>query len=240
MDVTNQYYPGEAVIGYGTQLLVRQGTAEPAVWAAIADVMEITPGDMTTEVTDVTHLRSPEAHREKKATLRDSGAFALSGNWRPRHGSQNNAGGDGHSIGLVGLWRTRQEKDFKLQVPTETEGTTVALTGIVQAAGVATATAGAAHGLTTGDMVRIEGAAEAEYNGTKIITVTSTTAFTYLVATGTVTPATGTISAVPLESLDWPFRGVVTKYQPGTIGLTEKIPFNAEITPLRDSSAALP
>jgi len=243
-DVTNTYYPGEAITGYGAQLLVGQGgisvDPEDDTYAAVADVMEITPGDMTTEVVDITHLRSPEAHREKKATLRDSGPFALSGNWRPTHGSQNNAGGDGHNIGLIGLWRTRQQRNFKIQVPTDTVGTAVALTGIVQAAGVATATAGAAHGLTSGDMVEISGAAEGEYNGVKIITVTSPTVFTYTVAVGTASPATGTLEATPRESIDWPFRGVVTKCQPGTIGLTDKINFTAEITPLSDFSANLP
>jgi hypothetical protein len=238
-DITNRYYPGEAITGYGAQLLVGQGTT-PETYVAIADVMEITPGDMTTEVTDITHLRSPEAHREKKATLRDSGAFALSGNWRPRHGSQNNVGGDGFNIGLIGLWRTRQERNFVLQVPTETPGTPIPVTGIVQAAGVATVTSTAAHGLTTGDTVSMAGAAQGEYNGVKTITVVTPTTFTYAVATGTVTPATGTIVATPLESLELPFRGVVTKFQPGAVGLTEKVPFTAEITPLRDFSAALP
>jgi hypothetical protein len=37
-----------------------------------------------------------------------------------------------------------------------------------------------------------------------------------------------------------PFRGVVTKFQPGEIGVDSKIPFSAEITPLRDFSADLP
>jgi hypothetical protein len=37
-----------------------------------------------------------------------------------------------------------------------------------------------------------------------------------------------------------PFRGVVTKFQPGVIGVNEKVNFTAEITPLRDFSAFLP
>ena len=63
-DVTDTYYAGEAVTGYGAQPLVGQND-DPETFAAVADVNVITPGDMTTEVVDKTHLRSPEAHREK-------------------------------------------------------------------------------------------------------------------------------------------------------------------------------
>ena len=78
-DVTDTYYPGEAFTGYGVQLLVGQGGASPETFVAIADLETITPGDMSTTVIEKTHLRSPEAHKEKMAGLRDSGAFALGG-----------------------------------------------------------------------------------------------------------------------------------------------------------------
>src|SRR5262245_30564258 len=102
MNVTDLFYPGEAFVGLGAQIMVKQDDGE---FAAVADVTTITPGDMTTDVTEKTHLRSPDYHREKIATIRDSGPFALEGNWRPLHGSQSNAGGDGFDTGLVGLWR---------------------------------------------------------------------------------------------------------------------------------------
>ena len=161
-DVTDTYYAGEAINGYGAQLLVGQAGASPEDYVAIADVDTITPGDMTTNVIDKTHLRSPDAHREKMAGLRDSGPFAISGNWRPRHGSQNNAGGDGFDVGLIGLWRLREERNFKIVLADDSPG------------------------------------------------------------------------------LEIPFRGVVTKFQPGEIGVDSKIPFTAEITPLQDFSADLP
>lgn len=161
-DVTGTYYAGEAFIGYGTQLLVGQDDGSPESFVAVADVMSIQPGDMTTNVVQKTHLRSPEAHHEKLAAIRDSGPFTISGNWRPGHGSQSNAGGDGFDTGLIGLWRQRLERNFKI--------------------------------------VLSDGS-----------------------------PAT-----------EWPFRGVVTKFQPGSIGLEEKVDFTAEITPLQDFSADLP
>lgn len=161
-NVTDTFYAGEAFVGYGTQLLVGQDDGSPETFVAIADIDTITPGEMTTEIVDKTHLRSPEAHREKIATIRDSGPFTITGNWRLKHGSHSNAGGDGHTIGMIGLWRTKAERNFKI--------------------------------------VLSDGS-----------------------------PAT-----------EWPFRGVVSRYQPGAIGLTERVTFTAEITPLQDYSADLP
>lgn len=165
-NVTDTYYAGDAFIGYGSQLLVGQGDS-PETFVAIADIESITPGEMSTEVVKKTHLRSPEAHHEKLAAIRDSGPFKLKGNWRPLHGSQSNttnSSADGFTGGggLMFLWRTRAERNFKI--------------------------------------VLSDGS-----------------------------PAT-----------EWPFRGTVTKFQPGEIGVGDKVPFEAEITPLSDFSASLP
>lgn len=162
MDVTDQYYEGDAFHGYGTQLLVGQDDGSPETFVAVADITSITPGDMTTAVIEKTHLRSPEAHREKLAGLRDSGPFAVEGNWRPRHGSQSNAGGDGFTNGgLMAIWRTREERNFRI--------------------------------------VCSDGSPETTF----------------------------------------PFRGIVSKFQPGTIGVDDKVPFTAEFTPLNGAYHAL-
>lgn len=69
---------------------------------------------------------------------------------------------------------------------------------ITRSGTTATATCTAApHGFATGATVTIRGANQAEYNGAKSITVTSTTAFTFTVTVSGadyVTPATGTIT----------------------------------------------
>lgn len=155
-DVTGTYYAGDAFVGYGSELLVGQDDGTPQTFTAVADVFEVTPGDMTTATVVKTHLRSPDAHQEKIATLRDSGPFTITGNWRPTHGSQSNAGGDGFATpgGLLYLWRTRAERDFQLVLSDGTPPTV------------------------------------------------------------------------------WPFRGVITRFQPGTVGVNDKVNFSAEITPL--------
>lgn len=166
-DVTGTFYPSEGIHGYGAELLVGDD-GSPEDFEAIAFINKITPGDMSTAVIDRTHLRSPEAHREKMAGIRDSGPFTIEGTWAPTHESQSNAGsgspGSGSFAdgGLVALWRRRVEKNFKIILNDGSPGT------------------------------------------------------------------------------EWPFRGVVTKFQPGEIGIDDKINFTAEITPLQDFSADLP
>jgi tail tube protein len=131
-NVTDTFYPGKAFIGYGSQLLVGDG-ASPEVFEAIADVKEITPGDMTTGVVEKTHLRSPERHREKLATIRDSGPFACKVNYRPTHESHSNAGGGTGAFengGLMALWRTVKEANFIIRTPDDI-GVDIPFRGVV-------------------------------------------------------------------------------------------------------------
>lgn len=119
-DVSGTFYAGSAFIGYGAEILVSQG-GSPEVFAAIPDVNSITPGDMTTGVVDITHLRSPDRHREKKGTLRDSGPFVIECNYRPEHGAHQTSGGDGFSAAtsLVSLWKNVTEANFRIDMPAD-------------------------------------------------------------------------------------------------------------------------
>jgi hypothetical protein len=74
-----------------------------------------------------------------------------------------------------------------------------AVTSITSAAGTATVTATAAHNRTTNDWVFIEGASPLNYNGIFQITVTGATTFTYAVAGGPASPASGTITYRPCK-----------------------------------------
>lgn len=42
------------------------------------------------------------------------------------------------------------------------------------------------------------------------------------------------------DDTEWPFRGFISSFQPGEIGVENTAKFNAEITPSKDVSAALP
>lgn len=65
------------------------------------------------------------------------------------------------------------------------------ITSITRSGTTATVTTSAAHGYTTGDTVQITGANQTAYCGTKTITVTGSTTFTYTVSGSPTTPATG-------------------------------------------------
>lgn len=131
-NLKDTYYEGDAFHGYGSQLLVGDGTSPEVFWA-IADVVSITPGDMSTAVIEKTHLRSTEAHREKIAGLRDSGPFTVQLNWRPTHESQSNTGGLGAFVsgGLVKFWRDRTVKNWKIVLSDGSPGTEWPFTGFV-------------------------------------------------------------------------------------------------------------
>jgi hypothetical protein len=118
-DVTGQFAAGDAFIGYGTELRVGQNDGSPETFTAVPDAVTIVPGDATTGIADITHLRSPDRHREKKATIRDHGAFSVTGNYRPEHGAHKTAGGDGFAAGrsLVALNDNVTEANFEIEYP---------------------------------------------------------------------------------------------------------------------------
>lgn len=117
-DVTGTFYPlaADSVHGYGAQLMVAVADS-PNSYQAIAGLKSITPGDATTADIDITHLRSPAAHREHRPGLRDNGPFSCTGVFLPGDESQSLAGGgtgvfaDG---GLYYMWKNRSLHDFKV------------------------------------------------------------------------------------------------------------------------------
>ncbi len=131
-DVTDTFYAGGAFIGYGAQIKVGQGDS-PETFTAIPDVESITPGDATTGIVEVTHLRSPDRHKEKKGTIRDHGAFACTANYRPEHGAHKTAGGDGFAAGrsLVALNDTVTEANFEIEYPVDAGSVVVSFRGLI-------------------------------------------------------------------------------------------------------------
>lgn len=69
-----------------------------------------------------------------------------------------------------------------------------AVTSITRVSTTATVTTTGSHGYSTGDLVKVIGAVETDYNIEAEITVTGSTTFTYTVAGSPATPATGTIT----------------------------------------------
>ena len=132
MNITDLYYNGEAFIGYGSQWLIGQDDGSPETFVAVADIDSIQFGDMTAGIVNKTHLRSPGRAHEKIATIRDMGAFTMTGNLRLDHGSQNNAGGDGFtSGGLIAIHRSLEERNMVIVLSDGSPGTEVPFRGVV-------------------------------------------------------------------------------------------------------------
>jgi len=71
---------------------------------------------------------------------------------------------------------------------------------LTRSGNIATAALTVAHGLGSGTTVTITGADQSEYNGIFVVTVSSETSFTYVVSGTPVTPATGSLIQVTLNS----------------------------------------
>lgn len=83
-----------------------------------------------------------------------------------------------------------------------------AVASITSSGTTATAATTDVHGFLDGESILISGAGESGYNGIKTITLTGPKTFTYTVTAGLATPATGTITADPIngtriEKLVW-------------------------------------
>lgn len=69
----------EAIIGYNSKYSIFSG----GIWADVAEVFNITPGEATTDRIDATHMQSPGRRREYISGLIDSGEASFELNWLP-------------------------------------------------------------------------------------------------------------------------------------------------------------
>ena len=67
-----------ATLGFGAVFAYESATS---VFTALAEVLSITPPEITTETTDVTHLGSDDGFREFIAALRDGGEATVNMNY---------------------------------------------------------------------------------------------------------------------------------------------------------------
>lgn len=131
-DVTGTYYASDANIGYGGELRVGQNDGSPETFIAIAQVSNVQFGEMSAGIINKTHLRSPGRAHEKLSTIRDLGPFTITGQLNMKHGSHNNAGGDGFtSGGLIAIHRSQEERSFELEIPDGSPVTVLPFRGVV-------------------------------------------------------------------------------------------------------------
>jgi hypothetical protein len=132
MDVTGLYYASEAVIGYGAEWRIGLGDGSPESFVSVAQVSRIQLGEMSANIVNKTHLRSPGRAHEKRATIRDIGAFTMSGQLNLKHGSHNNAGGDGFTDGgLIYYHRNLTELNMEIVIPDGSPETVLPFRGVI-------------------------------------------------------------------------------------------------------------
>jgi uncharacterized phage protein gp47/JayE len=93
------------------------------------------------------------------------------------------------------------------EIVSQDAGPAITVNSLARSAQIVTAVTNFAHGLSTGDWVKISGANETEYNGSYQVTSFDSITFTYTIIGTPSTPATGTpFSAIPviaLAGLSW-------------------------------------
>jgi hypothetical protein len=73
----------DAIIGYNTKYEIYSG----GLFVEIAEVINVTPGESTTDRVEATHMKSPNRRREYIAGLIDSGEANFEINWVPGNGT---------------------------------------------------------------------------------------------------------------------------------------------------------
>lgn len=97
-----------------------------------------------------------------------------------------------NGITTISSGSTADVMDFRLEG--HYVGDDISVSSLTQSSGVATCVTSSAHGFSVNQYVNIRGANETEYNGViKILSTPTSTSFTYSVASGATSPATGTI-----------------------------------------------
>lgn len=115
MNVTGQFYEGHGEMGIGAEFQIAINESSPYTWVSVADVKTMKPGRLDAAIHDKSHTRSPDRTREKKVGMIDAQPWVFTLNWRPDHGSHNNAGGDGFtSGGLLAMFLAGDERQMRI------------------------------------------------------------------------------------------------------------------------------
>lgn len=131
-DVTGQFYASLASIGYGSEWRIGLDDGSPETFVAVAQVENIKIGEMSAGIQNKTHLKSPGRAHEKLATIRDVAPFVMMGQLNLKHGSHNNAGGDGMvGGGLVALHRALAERNMEIEAADGSPNTVISFRGVI-------------------------------------------------------------------------------------------------------------
>ncbi len=109
---------------YGSTLQLGDG-ATPEVFTSIAEIVELTPPQMSRDEIDVTSHSSSDGYREFIGGLRDGGEVPFKANWLP-----SNATHDG-TTGVLAQFNSNSNKNWKIVLPNDT-GIDIRFVGFVK------------------------------------------------------------------------------------------------------------
>lgn len=135
MDRTGLFYSAEeGFIGYGAQVLIGNG-ASPEQFEAVAGVKSVTMPETMFADTDLTHLRSPNRHKEHKAGMRDSTEMSVEGIYLPSEDSLTSTGGGTGAFqngGLPTLAEDGVNRNVVVRLPTGSPELEVEIRGYIK------------------------------------------------------------------------------------------------------------
>ncbi len=114
--------PSSAFWAYGSTLQLGDG-ATPEVFTSIAEVLELTPPQMSRDEIDVTSHASADGYREFIGGLRDGGDVSVTCNWLPTNTTQDS------TTGVLSTFNDNENHNWKIILPNTLA--TVAFTGFV-------------------------------------------------------------------------------------------------------------
>lgn len=131
-DVTDTFYTTDAHIGYGGQWKIGLGDGSPETFKSVYGVENISFGSTPAGFENKTQLRSPGRAHEKIATIRDLSPFTITGQLNMKHGSHNNAGGDGFTGGgLMAMHRALSEHNMIIEINDGSPNTVMPFRGVI-------------------------------------------------------------------------------------------------------------
>lgn len=95
---------------YGSTLQLGDG-GSPEAFTSIAEIINLTPPQMSRDDIDVTSNSSSDGYREFIGGLRDGGEVAIEANWLPSNATHDDV------TGLLSTFHTNTNHNFKIILP---------------------------------------------------------------------------------------------------------------------------
>lgn len=132
----------DGIAAFGTQLQIGDGGSPTEAFTTIAELLDISGPELSTDTEDATNHGSTDAYEEVIATILRTGNVGFDVNWVPAGATH------GYTSGLLKDWEEKTSRNFKLIFP-DSGSTTWTFTAIVTGISPAMPVAGKLTGSIT-------------------------------------------------------------------------------------------